>query len=77
MKTYKIMLSSINDVKKFVTATSSLPCDVDVVSGRYVIDAKSIMGMFSIDLSKPVQVDIHGTESDISKFEALIKEFVV
>jgi phosphotransferase system HPr-like phosphotransfer protein len=71
------MLSSINDVKIFVTAASSLPCDIDVVSGRYVVDAKSIMGLFSIDLSKAIQVDIHGTEADISAFEEKVSEFTV
>ena len=45
------MLNSINDVKRFVAAASARPCDIDVVSGRYIIDAKSIMGIFSIDLS--------------------------
>ena len=77
MKSFKIALNSISDVKSFVTAASALPCDIDVVSGRYVIDAKSIMGLFSIDLSKPVEVNIHGTEGDIEKFELLISDYLI
>ena len=52
--TVNIMLSSINDVKSFVHLISKYDCEIDLVSGRYVIDAKSIMGIFSIDLTKPI-----------------------
>ena len=71
------MLNSINDVKKFVNAAVARPCDIDVVSGRYIIDAKSIMGIFSIDLTKPVRVEIHGTEEDVAAFASDIKDFIV
>ena len=53
MKTVKISLNSIDKVKAFVNEISKFDCDFDLVSGRYVIDAKSIMGIFSLDLSKP------------------------
>ena len=77
MKETKIFLGSIEKVKDFVNEVSRLDCDVDIVSGRYVIDAKSIMGVFSLDLSKPVtlQVENDGTDADsfmkeISQFQA-------
>ena len=59
MTTFKIMLSSINDVKDFVNIVSRYDFDVDLTSGRYVVDAKSIMGIFSLDLSKPILADLH------------------
>ena len=52
MKKFKVLLNSINDVKGFVNAAGSQMCDIDIVSGRYTVDAKSIMGIFSLDLSK-------------------------
>ena len=60
MKTFNILLSSINDIKAFVNIVNKYEFDVDLTSGRYVVDAKSIMGIFSLDLSKPIKVDIHG-----------------
>ena len=59
MKTAKISLNSIDKVKAFVNEISKFDCDFDLVSGRYVIDAKSIMGIFSLDLSKPIDLNIH------------------
>ena len=52
MRKVFITLSSIDDVKVFVNEINLLPCDADLVSGRYTVDAKSIMGIFSLDLSK-------------------------
>ena len=60
MQTFNILLSSINDVKDFVNIVSRYDFDVDLTSGRYVVDAKSIMGIFSLDLSRPIKVEIHG-----------------
>ena len=59
MNSFNIALGSINDVKDFVNIVSKYPVDIDLTSGRYVVDAKSIMGIFSLDLSKPIKVDIH------------------
>lgn len=60
MKTVKISLNSIDKVKAFVNDVSKFDTDFDLISGRYVIDAKSIMGIFSLDLSKPIDLNIHG-----------------
>ena len=53
-----ILLDSIDKVKAFVAKISMFPCDVDLISGRYTIDAKSIMGIFSLDLAKPIKLVI-------------------
>ena len=64
MTTVQIMLNSIDKVKNFVNDITRFDSDFDLVSGRYVIDAKSIMGIFSLDLSQPIDLNIHaeGTE---------------
>jgi phosphocarrier protein HPr len=59
MKTVKISLNSIDKVKAFVNEVTKYDAEFDLVSGRYVIDAKSIMGIFSLDLSKPIDLNIH------------------
>ena len=59
MKTVRISLNSIDKVKSFVNDLTKFDTDFDLVSGRYVIDAKSIMGIFSLDLSKPIDLNIH------------------
>ncbi len=62
MKTIKICLNSIDKVKSFVNDITKFDTDFDLVSGRYVIDAKSIMGIFSLDLSKPIDLNIHAED---------------
>ena len=59
MKTTQILIDSIDKVKAFVNEIAKFECDFDLISGRYVIDAKSIMGIFSLDISKPIDLDIH------------------
>ena len=71
MKTVKICLNSIEKVKSFVNAITRFDVDFDLVSGRYVIDAKSIMGIFSLDLSKPIDLNIHASEEMDTILEAL------
>ena len=59
MTTVNISLDSIDKVKSFVSDITKFDSDFDLISGRYVIDAKSIMGIFSLDLSKPIELSIH------------------
>lgn len=59
MKKVSIKLETINDVKNFVSAVTTFECDFDIVADRYVVDAKSIMGIFSLDLSKPLALQIN------------------
>jgi phosphotransferase system HPr-like phosphotransfer protein len=68
------MLDSISAVKKFVNIVSKYDYEVDLASGRYAVDAKSIMGIFSLDLSKPIQLTAHTDDAD--KFFDEIKEFI-
>lgn len=62
MKTIKISIKTINDVKQFVNTVGKVDYDVDLISGRYAIDAKSIMGIFSLDLSKDLELNIHSDD---------------
>lgn len=74
MKKTNVMLDSISAVKKFVNIVSKYDYEVDLASGRYAVDAKSIMGIFSLDLSKPIQLTAHTDDAD--KFFDEIKEFI-
>ena len=65
MKTVSISLNSIDKVKAFVNDISKYDFDFDLVSGRYVIDAKSIMVIFSLDLSKTIDLNIHTEGSEL------------
>ena len=76
MKTVKISLNSIDAVKSFVNTVTKYESDFDLVSGRYVIDAKSIMGIFSLDLSKPIELNIH-SEEQIDEILESLKPFIV
>ncbi len=76
MKSINLKLDSIDKVKKFVNTVSLFSGDFDLASERYIVDAKSIMGIFSLDLSKTLRLDI----SDDSEFENVkeqLKDFIV
>lgn len=76
MKTVQISLNSIDKVKSFVNDISKFESDFDLVSGRYVIDAKSIMGIFSLDLSKPIDLNIHA-EDNLDNILEVIKGYTI
>jgi len=75
MKTFNISLKSINDVKDFVNVSNKYDFDIDLTSGRYIVDAKSIMGIFSLDLSKAIKVEVHSADPDA--FYKEVKSFEV
>ncbi len=75
MRTFNLMLNTIDDVKDFVNIVSKCDFDVDLTSGRYIVDAKSIMGIFSLNLSKPIMVEVHSDDCD--SFIADVKRFMV
>jgi phosphocarrier protein HPr len=77
MKTVKISLNSIDKVKSFVKEITKYDYDFDLVSGRYVIDAKSIMGIFSLDLSKSIDLNIHADDNEIDKILETLKPYIV
>lgn len=76
MKTVTISLNSIDKVKAFVNDLTKFDADFDLVSGRYVIDAKSIMGIFSLDLSKPIDLNIHA-EENAEEILAILAPYIV
>ena len=76
MKTVQISLNSIGKVKSFVNAITQFDFDFDLISGRYVIDAKSIMGIFSLDLSKPIELAIH-TETNLDEIMEVLKPYII
>ena len=76
MKTVKICLNSIEKVKSFVNDITKFDVDFDLVSGRYVIDAKSIMGIFSLDLSKPINLSIHADE-ELDSILNVLKPYII
>ena len=76
MKTFEIQLNSINDVKVFVNTVNKYSFDIDLISGRYIVDAKSIMGIFSLDLSKPIDLNIHA-EENIDEVMAVLAPYMI
>lgn len=75
MNSVQISLNSIEKVKSFVNDIARSEADFDLVSGRYVIDAKSIMGIFSLDLSKPITLNIHA--DDTTAILETLKPYIV
>ncbi|MDE7017632.1 MAG: HPr family phosphocarrier protein [Lachnospiraceae bacterium] len=76
MKSFRLDLNSIERVKGFVSVISNFSGYFDLVSGRYVVDAKSIMGIFSMDLSKHVELRILETNEKISEIEKAIGPYL-
>ena len=77
MKTVQSSLKSIDKVKSFVNEISKFDFDFDLVSGRYVIDAKSIMGIFSLDLSKPIDLNIHSEGDALENVLKVLAPYLV
>ena len=75
MTSVSISLNSIDKVKSFVNEITKFDSDFDLVSGRYVIDAKSIMGIFSLDLSKPITLNIQ--TDDCAEILETIKPYII
>ena len=76
MKSVNVCLNTVEKVKDFVNAIAMMEGDFDLASDRYVVDAKSIMGIFSLDLSKVLRLDIH-SEAAAEKAMPLLAPFVV
>ena len=73
----QIKLNSITDVKEFVNITFKAENDVDLICGKYHIDGKSIMGIFSLDLSKPINLNIHAEDSELDSVMNEIQPYLV
>ena len=76
MKTVQISLNSIDKVKSFVNEITKYDNDFDLVSGRYVIDSKSNMGIFSLDLSKPIDLNIHA-DGDLDNIMKALEPYII
>ena len=78
MKSVQISLNSIGKVKSFVNAITQFDFDFDLISGRYVIDAKSIMGIFSLDLTKPLSLSFEKcSDEEAQNYMSSIHEFIM
>ena len=75
MKALMVSLNSIDKVKAFCNEIAKFDAEFDLISGRYVIDAKSIMGIFSLDISKPIELNIHA-ESGLDEIMATLKPYI-
>lgn len=75
MKTTKIRLNGVDDIRAFVNAVAMYEYDIDLRGGRYVVDGKSIMGIFSLDLSSPIEMVVYGDKED--ELIARVQKFVV
>ena len=75
MKTTNIKLSTIADVRDFVNAVAAFDGEVDLSSGRYVVDGKSIMGIFSLDLLSPIKLTVHSDNAD--ELMAKVQKFII
>ena len=75
MTSVTVNINSIDKVKRFVSAITSFDNDFDLVCDRYVIDAKSIMGIFSLDISKPIDLNVH-TDKDTEDIMAALKPYL-
>lgn len=77
MKTVQILLDTIDKVRNFVNTISRFPYDFDLSSNRYVVDAKSIMGIFSLDLVNPLGLTIHASDEALEEVLEAIKPYLV
>ena len=72
---YLVNLNKVNSINKFVEDISKYEFDIDIIKGSYIIDAKSLMGIFTLDLSEDVTIEIHSDDKNvITKFEEDIKD---
>ncbi len=76
MTTVSISLNSIEKVKSFVNEIAKYDCDFDLISGRYTIDAKSIMGIFSLDLSQDIELKIHAADDVLPSILESLKTYI-
>ena len=75
---YKVRINTLDKVKKFAAICDSFKCEIDLMSGRYVVDAKSIMGIFSLDLTKDLIVKIRSTDNgELVRFFEEMRDFIV
>ncbi len=77
MTEFYVSLHTVNDVKQFVSAASTIPVDVDVISGRYTVDGKSLLGLCSLELERPVLVRVYGGDGEGRSFRDSVARMIV
>lgn len=78
MNTFNISINTIDKVKRFVNLTNRCEADVDIISGRLLVDAKSIMDIFSMDLTRPMTLRVHESNIEkLEKYKKLFEEFII
>lgn len=71
-----VSLNTISKVKKFTNIANSFDCEIDVLQGRYIVSGRSIMGIFSLNLTNTVAVEIESDdEKEIDRFLKIMEEF--
>lgn len=76
--TFNISINTIDKVKRFVNLTNKCEIDTDIISGRLIIDAKSIMGIFGMDLTRPMILKIHESDQKkLQKYKEMFGEFII
>jgi phosphotransferase system HPr-like phosphotransfer protein len=76
MNTYSIYLNDINKIKDFVKVADSLNCRLELISGSYIVDGKSVMGLFSLDLSKAIVVKVIQDNPEAINYSEVLEEFL-
>lgn len=73
----KVLINTIDKVKEFVKTVSQFEGDMDLISGRYIVDAKSILGLFSLDLAQPIEMIIEAPASEMDEILEAVKPYEV
>ena len=74
MKSVSILLKEAQNIKSLVSIINKYPYDIDLRSGRYVVDAKSILGIFSLDLSKPITMEIYTDSCSFRRYKRFYRK---
>lgn len=67
METMTILIDDVTKIKAFNSLAMQFPCDIDIISGRYIVDGRSLMGLFSLDLSEPVKMRFYKEHYELAK----------
>lgn len=77
MNEFSIRLSSVEEINQFIRLATLCPCDVHITSGTQTANAKSYMGIFSLDFAGPLQVTVHGPEDERDAFRLAIEPYII
>lgn len=77
MKTVQVLINTIDKIKEFAAVAGKIDEELDLVSDRYIINGKSIMGIFSLNLSRPVRLTIYAEGSRLEEILRLLENFIV